>query len=67
MLTEVMTWFISFYMKIATLCSQLSLMEPQFTCTADFTFETYHQETKLVQTLMAIKPEFEHVKNMLLQ
>lgn len=30
------------------------------------TFETYHQETRLVQIFMALRPEYEHVTSMLL-
>ena len=57
----------AFYVKMTTLWDQLSFMEPQFTSAANSaTFETYRQETRLVKFLMALRPEYEHVRSMLL-
>ena len=42
---------------------QLALMEPTFKTTDDaYTFEVYRQQTRLVQFLMALRPDFEHVR-----
>lgn len=56
-----------FFIKITALWDQLSLMEPTFKTTGDaHTFEVYRQQTHLVQFLMAIRPDFEHVCGQLL-
>eukprot|EP00268_Persea_americana_P021149 TRINITY_DN21147_c0_g1_i10.p1 TRINITY_DN21147_c0_g1~~TRINITY_DN21147_c0_g1_i10.p1 ORF type:complete len:158 (+),score=24.20 TRINITY_DN21147_c0_g1_i10:183-656(+) len=42
-------------------------MEPTFATTDDaHTFEVYRQQTCLVQFLMALRPDFEHVRGLLL-
>ena len=42
-------------------------MEPTFKTTDDaHTFEVYRQQTHLVQFLMALRPDFEHVRGQLL-
>lgn len=57
----------AFYVKMTTIWDQLSFMDSQFSCATDSTtLKTYHQETRLVQFLMAIYPKYEHVRSMLL-
>ena len=52
---------------MTSLWDQLALMEPRFVNTADSaTFDTYRQETRLVQFLMARRSDFEHVRGLLL-
>ena len=57
-----------FFIKMTALWDQLALMEPTFKTTDDaHTFEVYRQRTRLVQFLMALRPNFEHVRGQLLQ
>ena len=52
---------------MTALWDQLALMEPTFKETDDaHTFEVYTQQTRLVQFLMALHPNFEHVRGLLL-
>lgn len=54
-----------FYVKMTNLWDQLSFLERQFTSAADSaTFEINHQETRLVQFLTALRPEYELVRSM---
>eukprot|EP00268_Persea_americana_P021155 TRINITY_DN21147_c0_g2_i1.p1 TRINITY_DN21147_c0_g2~~TRINITY_DN21147_c0_g2_i1.p1 ORF type:complete len:110 (+),score=15.03 TRINITY_DN21147_c0_g2_i1:1-330(+) len=52
---------------MTALWDQLALMEPTFKTTDDaHTFEVYRQQTRLVQFLSALRPDFKHVRGQLL-
>lgn len=52
---------------MTSLWDQLALMEPHFKTKEDAkTFRNYKQEIQLVQFLMALRSDFEHVQGLLL-
>lgn len=52
---------------MTSLWDQLVLMEPQFKSNEDTaTFNTYREEIQLVQFLVALRSDFEHVCGLLL-
>lgn len=56
-----------FYVNMTALWDQLALTEPQFKSLDDEKkFTTYRLETRLVQFLMALRSDFEHVMGLLL-